>query len=48
MENEKERRRVYKEWLGGRVPPPDTLIGVAALATKELLFEVEATVVIRK
>ena len=47
-ENEQIRKSVFHTWLGGRKPPPDTLIGVAALAMPELLYEVEATVVVRK
>ena len=47
-ENEKIRKSLYRAWLGGRTPPPDTLIGVAALATPDLLFEIEATVIVRR
>lgn len=46
--DEKTRARLYTEFLGGRQPPPDTLVRISALAIPQLLYEVEAMAVVRK
>jgi enamine deaminase RidA (YjgF/YER057c/UK114 family) len=44
-ENLKAREDIFMEWWreteGQRLPPPDTLIGVDSLWSKETLFEIE-------
>lgn len=44
-EDRKARADLFLEWLGGLIPPPDTLIGVESLATNDLLVEIEVTAV---
>ncbi|KAJ9663827.1 hypothetical protein H2198_000587 [Neophaeococcomyces mojaviensis] len=40
------RADIYIEWLGGIDPPAEVLVGVDSMAVKEMLFEVEAVVVV--
>ncbi|KAF2702921.1 hypothetical protein K504DRAFT_393542, partial [Pleomassaria siparia CBS 279.74] len=42
-----ERARLYVEWMGG-LKPPSTVLGVQALAVKELLYEIEVVCVVTK
>lgn len=41
-----ERARLYAEWMGG-IKPPSTLLGIQALAHKDLLYEIEIVCVVR-
>jgi len=40
-----ERAKRYAEWMGG-LKPPSTLIGVQALAHKDLFYEIEVVCVV--
>ena len=41
-----ERAKLYVEWMGG-LKPPSTLLGIDALAAKELVYEIEVIAVVR-
>lgn len=41
-----ERAKLYSEWMGG-LKPPSTLLGVAGLAAKDLVYEIEIIAVVR-
>ena len=46
--DDEARRTLYTTFLGGCQAPPSTVIRVAALATPQLLYEIEAMAVVRK
>lgn len=41
------RRELYEEWMGNH-RPPSTLVGVAALADENLLYEIEVMAIVHE